>query len=142
MDFVTDRDLIESGLNVDDSQPYGLPERRLLAYVAGKPQERFPYPTHLEEVHGVAVEFYDIPEDSRKSVLEQLYPFDNVPSLDRTMVDLHTNRRFRVGDYRVTREGDFNFLVTPYYTEAGGTVLDWMEETSVSSSNSTQEKEA
>ena len=27
----------------------------------------------------------------------------------------------------VTREGDMNVLVTPYYAEAGGTVLDWIE---------------
>ena len=36
-------------------------------------------------------------------------------------------RTFKVRDYIVTREGSGNFLVTPFYAEAGGTVLDWVK---------------
>ena len=42
------------------------------------------------------------------------------------MIDIHAGKTFKVRDYIVTREGDGNFLVSPYYAEAGGTVLDWM----------------
>ena len=56
-----------------------------------------------------------------------LYPFAEQPSLDDVRLDIHTSRLFKVREYIVTREGNGNFLVTPYYAEAGGTVLDWVK---------------
>ena len=56
-----------------------------------------------------------------------MYPFADCPRLDDVRVDLHTSKTFKVRDYMVTREGNLNVLVTPYYAEAGGTVLDWIE---------------
>jgi hypothetical protein len=46
--------------------------------------------------------------------------------LDDELLDIHTDKNFKVRDYIVTREGDGNFLVSPYYAEKGGTVLDWI----------------
>ena len=105
----------------------GLQERMLLLRITG-PQEKLDYPTEtLRMSNGCEVERYIIPEEDKAKVLDALYPFIGRPSLDETLIDIHTQRTFKVRDYIVTREGDGNFLVSPYYAEAGGTVLDWMD---------------
>jgi hypothetical protein len=53
-------------------------------------------------------------------------PVIPVPSLDEERYDLHADKTFRIKDFCVTREGGMNFLVSPYYFESGGTVIDWM----------------
>ena len=108
------------------SNTLGLQEREMLMQLFG-PQDRLDYPTEiLKMANGCEVERYIIPESDRQKVLDALYPFFDTPSLDADMLDLHTHRTFKVRDYIVTREGNGNFLVTPYYAEAGGTVLDWV----------------
>ena len=115
--------------NTPDANPantLGLTEREMMMQISG-PQEPLDYPTEtLEMANGCKVERYIIPDEDRQKVLDALYPFFPTPSLDADMLDIHTQRRFKVRDYIVTREGDGNFLVTPYYAEAGGTVLDWI----------------
>ena len=109
------------------SNDLGLQERELLMLLNG-PQERLAYSTEpLEMSNGCIVERYVIPEEDKRDVLERLYPFIDTPSLDDTMTDLHTEKTFKVRDFIVVREGDGNFLATPYYAEAGGTVLDWID---------------
>ena len=108
------------------SNTLGLQERMLLLRITG-PQERLDYPTEMLKMsNDCEVERYIIPEEDKAKVLDALYPFIGRPSLDETLIDIHTQRTFKVRDYIVTREGDGNFLVSPYYAEKGGTVLDWM----------------
>lgn len=108
------------------SNALGLQEREMLMQISGT-QERLDYPTEtLRMSNGCEVERNIIPEEDKGKVLKALYPFCGAPSLDAVMLDLNTQRTFKVRDYIVTREGDGNFLVTPYYAEAGGTVLDWV----------------
>ena len=85
-----------------------------------------PFP--LRKVHcvGGPVDVYVIPENQKQAVLNRLYIFFPVPSLDEVMYDLHAEKTFRVRDFLVTREGGENFLVSPYYFESGGTVIDWL----------------
>ena len=85
-----------------------------------------PYPTRPVTAGGEAVEEYIIPEGDKAGVLERLYPFDPVPSLDDMMYDLHEEKVFRVGDFRVIRGPVMDMLVSPYYFRSGGTVIDWM----------------
>ena len=67
------------------------------------------------------------PSDEKKEpVLAALYPFIPKPSLDEERIDLHSGRKFKIRDFRVTREGGMNCLVSPYYEEGGGTVIDWV----------------
>jgi hypothetical protein len=87
---------------------------------------KLPFPTRPLQVQGAVVEEYIIPGDKRPEVLEQLYLFSPVPSLDEEMYDIHEGELFRVGDYRITWENGQNWLVSPYYPESGGTVIDWM----------------
>ena len=91
--------------------------------------EPLPYPTRpLFFPNGECVEEFIIPEEDREIVLEQLYPFSPVPKLTDVMYDLHADKTFVVKDFRVTWEHGMNYLVSPYYPESGGTVIDWVDE--------------
>jgi hypothetical protein len=79
---------------------------------------------------GTWVEEFIIPEEDKEIVLEQLYPFSPVPKLTDEMYDIHAEKTFIVREFRVTWERGMNFLVSPYYPESGGTVIDWMDEDS------------
>ena len=88
--------------------------------------DKLPFPTRPIKVQGGTVEEFIIPEDKKEEVLEQLYLFDPVPSLDEEMYDLHEGKKFKVSDFRVTWEHGRNWLVSPYYPSSGGSVIDWM----------------
>ena len=107
----------------------GRQERQILMKLMG-PQSRLDYPTEpLEMANGCIVEKYIIPDKDRSDVLRMLYPFTEPPALDAVLIDIHTESPFAVRDYLATREGGLNFLAAPRYAEAGGTVLDWVENT-------------
>ena len=108
------------------SNSLGLKEREMIMQISG-PQERLDYPTEtLKMANGCEVERYLIPAKDKGKVLDALYPFTEIPALNDEFIDIHTSKLFKVRDYIVTREGNGNFLVSPYYAEAGGTVLDWI----------------
>jgi hypothetical protein len=77
-----------------------------------------------QKIHGMEV--YIIPDDKKEAVLNELYPFEGVLGLNEEKYDLHAGRKFIVKDFMVTREGNMNYLVSPYYFDGGGSVIDWM----------------
>jgi hypothetical protein len=79
---------------------------------------------------GTSVEEFIIPEEDKEIVLEQLYPFSPLPKLTDVIYDLHADKTFEVREFRVTWEHGMNYLVSPFYPESGGTVIDWMDENS------------
>ena len=87
---------------------------------------RLSYPTRQVPAGAEMIEEYIIPDEEKAQVLEQLYPFDPVPALTEMMYDLHEEKQFRVGDFRVLRGAAMDMLVSPYYFNSGGTVIDWM----------------
>ena len=90
-------------------------------------EAKLPFPTRkLKMEGGCTVEEYVIPDDKKAEVLKQLYPFTPVPDLNDVRFDLHEEKNFRVGDYLVTYEDGYNFVVSPYYASSGGSVIDWM----------------
>ena len=92
-------------------------------------EERLPYKTRpLFFLNGASVEEFIIPDEDREIVLEQLYPFSPIPKLTDVLYDLHADKTFVVKDFRVTWEHGMNYLVSPYYSEGGGTVIDWVDE--------------
>ena len=92
-------------------------------------EERLPYPTQpMYFPDGTSVEEFIIPDEDKEIVLEQLYPFSPVPKLTDELEDMHVNKKFIVKDFRVTWEHGINYLVSPYYPEGGGTVIDWIDE--------------
>lgn len=91
--------------------------------------ERLPYPTQpLYFPDGTSVEEFIIPDEDKEIVLAQLYPFSPIPKLTDVLYDMHADKSFVVRDFRVTWEHGMNYLVSPYYPEAGGTVIDWVDE--------------
>ena len=84
-----------------------------------------PFPTRKVKVYQGFVEEYIIPEDQKEAVLALLYPFTNVPSLNKMMIDIHEDKRFRVRDYKVIQGPDRPFLMSPYWESSGGSVIDW-----------------
>ena len=89
-------------------------------------EPRLPYPTINVPWNNDMIEEYVIPDEDREEVLKKMYFFDGAPSLDEELYDLHAHKNFIVKDFKVTRERGRNWLVSPYYYEAGGTVIDWM----------------
>ena len=90
--------------------------------------EKLPYLTRpLIFLNGKTVEEFIIPDEDRELVLEQIYPFLPIPKLTDRMIDIHVDKEFLVKDFRVTWEHDMNYLVSPYYPEGGGTVIDWWD---------------
>ncbi len=91
--------------------------------------ERLPYQTRpMYFPNSASVEEFMIPDEDRELVLEQIYPFSPIPELTDVMYDIHAEKTFMVKDFRVTWEHGMNFLVSPYYPESGGTVIDWWDE--------------
>jgi hypothetical protein len=91
-----------------------------------RPGLRLPYSTRMVPAGAETIEEVLIPDEKKAQVLDDLYPFDPVPSLTETMYDLHEEKQFRVGDFRVIRGAAMDMLVSPYYFKSGGTVIDWM----------------
>ncbi len=85
-----------------------------------------PFPLRTVQTAQGPIEIYEIPEDQKEAVLEKLYIFRPIPSLDDLMEDIHSGKRFRVREFMATREGQMNVLASPYYLESGGTVIDWI----------------
>jgi len=87
---------------------------------------RLPYPTRQVPAGPGMIEEYIIPDGEKARVLDSLYPFEPVPTLTEMIVDLHEEKPFRVGDFRVIRGEAMDMLVSPYFFNSGGTVIDWM----------------
>ncbi|MBN1939465.1 MAG: hypothetical protein JW843_07755 [Candidatus Aminicenantes bacterium] len=85
-----------------------------------------PYPTRRIPAAWGSVEEYEIPANERAGVLKRMYPFEPIPNMGDTMYDLHEEKTFRVSDFLVVRDCGMNMLVSPYYPQSGGTVIDWM----------------
>lgn len=102
--------------------------------------EKLPYQTRpLFFSNGASVDEFIIPDEDRELVLEQLYPFSPIPKLTDVVYDLHADKTFVVKDFRVTWEHGMNYLVSPYYPESGGTVIDWVDEDWANEEGDTEE---
>ena len=101
-------------------------ERDLITQIMGL-LPKMEFTTHRRrKSDGVMVNVYDIPDDRKEELLDELYPFAPSPSMDDTLFDLHEGRSFKVSDFIVVREDNSNFAVSPYYLHSGGTILDWI----------------
>ena len=102
------------------------PEKDMLCIIQDE-DEPLDFPLHpLKMAHGPDALEYEIPDDERENVLQKLYPFTPCPKLTEKRLDIHEQKEFVIQDYRVIRERNRNFLVSPYYPRSGGMVVDWM----------------
>jgi hypothetical protein len=86
---------------------------------------RLPFETKIVQTETGPVEVYIIPEDRKEEVLRRLFIYKDIPKLSKVVEDIHVGKKFKVKDFMVTREDGMNMLVSPYYFEGGGTVIDW-----------------
>jgi hypothetical protein len=121
-------DKVELDDEYNSAADFSRPEKTILKAIT-EPSDRLQFPSETVELSiGFDAEMYVIPEEHKQEVLEQVYPFKGIPALGDVMYDLHEEKDFKVKDFKVLREDGYNFLVSPYYANSGGTVIDWMPE--------------
>lgn len=103
-------------------------EKELYKQIADE-AEQLPYPLQTVSSEEYGDEFvYDIPMEEREAVLNNLWPFMDIPGQDDIMFDIHSSKFFQFKAAKVIRFEKYNMLVTPYYFESGGTCLDIISE--------------
>ena len=91
--------------------------------------EPLPYPIKpLAMSIGPDAQEYIIPKKDKEKVLNALYPFTPTPKIDGILYCLHESKNFKVRDFKVIREDNRNYLVSPYYANSGGMIIDWISE--------------
>ena len=115
-------------------------EKRILSSIIPE-SEPLPYPTRILKMSvGKDTTEFIIPEEDKEKVLQELYPFYKTPKLTDIRYCLHEEEHFEVRDFKVIRDNNRNFLVSPFYAKSGGMVIDWMErEDTVATSFYTQQ---
>ena len=102
------------------------PEKQMLCIIV-KESEPLPYPLKpLKMASGPDEEVYDIPEEDKSKVFEEVYPFQPCPALDDLRLDLHEQKVFKFRDAQVIRYKGRNLIVSPYYAHSGGMAVDFL----------------
>jgi hypothetical protein len=70
-------------------------------------------------------EEYIIPEDKKQEVIEDLFPAKPYDP-DEMLEDTRSGKLFRFSKSRVVYADGCNFVVSPYYTDGGGTAINFM----------------
>lgn len=83
-----------------------------------------PLPFPLKQVTEYSQE-YEIPMADKPAVLKKMDAL-NSGKMGEMRFCLHEEKLFKVDDFKVVRENDINYLVSPYYYSSGGTLIDWM----------------
>ena len=103
-------------------------EKEILCMIVS-PAPRLPFPlVDMHLANGETEKEYLIPDDQKQAIFDELFPFEPRPDLDDVMLDIHENKTFVVRDFRVLRWKERNLLVSPFYPQSGGMVVDWVEE--------------
>ncbi len=90
------------------------------------PELDYPLKT-LEMPDGYQPELvYEIPDEDKEKVWNSLNPFVSSFTMEDILLDIHSNKKFALKDFIVIRSNGRNFICSPYYKEAGGTVLDFV----------------
>ena len=117
---------MEREANAKNCQIMSEQEKRILRTLLPE-SEPLPYPTvPLAMSIGPDAIEYQIPDEDKEHLLRELFFFSEIPELDEEAFDIHEEKFFRIRDYKVIREDNRNYLVSPYYAKSGGTVLDWI----------------
>ncbi len=118
--------------NENSGEEMSIPEKEILCQLLPE-SDALPYPLHsLAMSRGPSTREYELPEEKREEIFRSLYPFTPSLSLKDRVYDLHQGETFQVKEYRVIRERNRNLLVSPFYPQTGGTVLDWLPDQNTS----------
>ena len=99
-------------------------EKEILAQIV-KESEPLGFPLKRVSAEGFEDELvYEIPEDKKLEVLKELWPFVDTPDGDRVFLDIHSGKEVVFKECLVVRSNLRNLIVSPYYFESGGMVVD------------------
>ena len=103
------------------------PEKLIMSQIIEEsPELDYPLKT-LEMPEGYQDELvYEIPEEDKEKIWKSLNPFMTSFTMDDILLDIHSNKKFALKDFKVIRSNGRNFIASPYYAEAGGTLLDFV----------------
>ena len=102
------------------------PEKRMLCIIV-KESGPLPYPLKpLKMAFGPDEQVYDIPEEDKAKVFEELWPFAPCPALDDLRFDLHEQKVFKFREAQVIRHNGRNLVVSPFYSRSGGMAVDFL----------------
>lgn len=117
--------LVAGSVNNEDTKVWSGPEKKMYKQMAKK-EHLLPYP--LETItlpNGEEDTLYVIDnEEDRVREAKRLWPFNSDVDADTELFDIHCNRKCTFKQVRILRYGEYNMIVSPYYAQAGGTVLD------------------
>ena len=100
------------------------PEKDILCAIV-KETKPLPYPLKpLEMAFGPDEQVYDLPEEDKAKVFEEVWPFHGCPALDDLRLDLHEQKNFRFREALVIRYNGRNLIVSPFYQKSGGMAVD------------------
>lgn len=106
----------------------GEEERQMMAAVMPK-AGRLEYETEKKSIDGTGYHFeqYIVPTEKKEAIIRELWLFSDADKLDMDgmYLDLHTGKTFKLREAIITRENGRNFVMSPYYSEGGGTLLDF-----------------
>ena len=101
------------------------PEKKILCIIQPEAKE-LPFPLRpLKMAYGPDAMEYIIPFESKEKVLKEIYPFVPCPDINEKRLDIHEQKVFCIKEFRVIRECNRNFLVSPFFPRSGGMVVDW-----------------
>ena len=101
-------------------------EKQMLCMMVDAAPE-LPYPLKpLKMAYGPDELMYDLPEDAKPGILDDLYPFCPAPRPDSEVFDLHEQRLFKFRDAQIIRYKGRNLIVSPFYAHSGGMVVDFL----------------
>ena len=120
------RGFVSSGLGVSQNEWSGS-EKAMICMIQEEAPV-LPYPlTRVCLPNGTMEDMYNIPEDKVAEVVRSLWPFAPAPAVDKEFVDIHCDKQVKVSELKVIRHNNRNIVVSKYYQEAGGTVMDLVE---------------
>lgn len=103
-----------------------IPEKDILSKML---HESEPLPYELVEMEtsiGTKENLYSIPQDEKEELLKDLWPFTATPKMSERMFDIHEGKTFIFKDVQIMRWKNWNIIVSPYYLQSGGTLIDFV----------------
>lgn len=100
-------------------------EKEIYMMLKKEPMPELPYELKVHHTEEFGDEhYYEIPEEDKEKVFNELWPFMEKPSFNGKVFDIHEEKETLVKNYMVIRFNERNMIVTENYFKSGGTCLD------------------
>ena len=103
-------------------------EKDMLLFISRnypKMREKLKFKLKLIDSRGDAE--YQIPAEELGKTLKMISPFDMDFSPDREYLDIHSAKIVKAKDLKIIRSHEINIIVSPFYAESGGTLVDLID---------------